>query len=488
MNHYDDEHQDNSPPLGSLIAHFPAIIREKWIFIFCPAVFFMCAGAAVAFVLPEVYRSSAVLLVESPELSGDVLGLDADRVDRRIEIVRQQILSRSSLAELVEKHDLYPDKRKDAYLTDAVEEMRRAIRMETVSRNDQRSAREGSSTMIIELGFDYGEATKAQAVMQDITEQILAFDASQSSEQASNTVEFLTEQAAAIQSQMDEVAAEIRSIIVSNGLSLSSPGMLPLHDSSGSYDIQIIALQRDNSLLRAQRAAEQTSAERDPIVSAAEADLAAAQAKYTDNHPDIALAKRRLKEARQLAANKQEQLPNDTIDQQIAANNAQIDALRSMKAEDALRRNRAQSAMARSPFIQEQIAQKQQRLELFNRQYEAVTERLRQAEATAKAESAQMGERLSVIEPPSYPRASISPNRLLFIAGGLAGGLGLGLFLVLALELFLRPIRDPDDILAVTGMAALGSIPTIKSEGEDEAKSWLLRRSLGRFARREEGV
>ncbi|MEA1620043.1 Wzz/FepE/Etk N-terminal domain-containing protein [Erythrobacter sp. T5W1-R] len=484
MTRDDDEREDNSPPLGSLIAHFPAIIREKWVLIVCPAVFFMCIGIAAAFILPEVYRSSAVLLVESPELSGDVLGLDADRVDRRIEIVRQQILSRSRLVELVEKHDLYPDKRKDAYLTDAVEEMRQAIRMETVSRIDQRSAREGSSTMTIELGFDYGEAAKAQAVMQDITGQILTFDASQSSEQASNTVEFLTEQAASIQSQMDEVAAEIRSITVSNGLSLSSPGMLSLNDSSGSYDIQIIALQRDNSLLRAQRAAEQTSAERDPIVSAAEADLAAAQAKYTDNHPDIALARRRLKEARQLAANKQEQLPNDTIDQQIAANDAQIDALRSMKAQEASRRNRAQSAMARSPFIQEQIAQKQQRLELFNRQYEAVTERLRQAQATAKAESAQMGERLSVIEAPSFPRAPISPNRPLFIAGGLAAGLGLGLFLVLALELFLRPIRDPDDILAVTGVAALGSIPTIRSEGEDETKSWLSRQSLGRFARR----
>lgn len=484
MTRDDDEREDNSPPLGSLIAHFPAIIREKWVLIVCPAVFFMCIGIAAAFILPEVYRSSAVLLVESPELSGDVLGLDADRVDRRIEIVRQQILSRSRLVELVEKHDLYPDKRKDAYLTDAVEEMRQAIRMETVSRIDQRSAREGSSTMTIELGFDYGEAAKAQAVMQDITGQILTFDASQSSEQASNTVEFLTEQAASIQSQMDEVAAEIRSITVSNGLSLSSPGMLSLNDSSGSYDIQIIALQRDNSLLRAQRAAEQTSAERDPMVSAAEADLAAAQAKYTDNHPDIALARRRLKEARQLAANKQEQLPNDTIDQQIAANDAQIDALRSMKAQEASRRNRAQSAMARSPFIQEQIAQKQQRLELFNRQYEAVTERLRQAQATAKAESAQMGERLSVIEAPSFPRAPISPNRPLFIAGGLAAGLGLGLFLVLALELFLRPIRDPDDILAVTGVAALGSIPTIRSEGEDETKSWLSRQSLGRFARR----
>jgi uncharacterized protein involved in exopolysaccharide biosynthesis len=323
--------------------------------------------------------------------------------------------------------------------------------------------------------------------MQDITDQIMLLDATQSSK-AGNTVQFLTEQASGIQSQIDEVAAEIRSITAANGLSLSSRGMLALNDSSGSYDVQIFALQRDNSLLRAQRAAEQTTAERDPIVSAAEADLAAAQAKYTDNHPDIALAKRRLKEVRQLAVSNQERLPDGTVDQQIAANNAQIDALRSMKAQEISNVARAQSAMARSPVIQEQIAQKQQRLEFFNQQYESVTERLRQAQASAKAESEQKGERLSVIDPPNVPRAPTSPNRPLLVAGGLAAGFGLGLFLVLALELFLRPIRNPNDILAVTGAVSLGSIPTIQSEDKQQSTSWLSHRIFGRFARREDAV
>jgi uncharacterized protein involved in exopolysaccharide biosynthesis len=448
----------------------------------------MCVGALATFILPEVYRSSSTLLVESPEVTEDVLGTDFVPVDRRIEIFRRQILSPPRLVELVRKHGLYTDSRQDASLSGAVAEMREAIRIEAVSASIQRSVLGRSSTIAIELSYDYAEPSSAQAVLQDITEQILFFDATQSSEQAENTVQFLTEQATALQSQIDEVAAEIRSITAANGLSLSNPGVLALSDSSGSYDMQIIALQRDNSLLRAQQAAEQTSAERDPIVSAAEAELAAAQAKYTNSHPDIALARRRLEEARQLAASNQERLPDDTIDQQIAANNAQIDALRSMKAQEVSRRARAQSAMARSPLIQEQIAQRQQRLDLFNEQYEAVTARLRQAQASAKAENEQKGERLSVIEPPNLPQAPISPNRSLLIAGGLAGGFALGLFLILAVELIRRPIRDPSDILAVTGVASLGSIPTIDSEAEEGPKSWLSRLSFGRFARHEETV
>lgn len=483
-----DEYVESRPPLGSLLSNLPAIIRDRWLLIVSPAILFLCVGIAAAFTLPEVYRSSATLSVESPELPNDVLGANSDVVDRRIEMFRRQILSRPRLMAMAQKHRLYADGRQDASLTDIAEEMREAIRIEAVPTSIQRSDFGRSSTIAINLSYDYKDPASAQAVTQDITEQILFLYATKGSEQAGNTVQFLTEQATAIQSQIDEVSAEIRSIAAANGLSLSNPGMLALSDSSGSHDVQILALQRENSLLRAQRAAEQTSAERDPIVLAAEADLAAAQAKYTDNHPDIALAKRRLKEARQLAASNQEKLPNDTIDQQIAANNAQIDALRSMKAQEISRVASAQSAMARSPLIQEQIAQKQQRLELFNQQYEVVTERLRQAQASAKAESEQKGERLLIIDPPTAPQAPISPNRSLLVAGGLVGGLGLGLFLVLALELVLRPIRDPDDILAVTGVLSLGSIPTIGNKAKEETKSWLSRLSFGRLARREETV
>ena len=484
----DDEYEESKPALANFLPKLPAIIRDRWLLVVCPTIVFLCVGIAAAFTLPEIYRSSATLLVETPELPNDVLAADANLVDRRIETFRQQVLSRPRLVELVKKYRLYADERQDASLTDAVTEMRDSIRIEAVSTNTQSSVLGRSSTIAIELSYDYREPSSAQAVMQDITEQIIFLDATQSSEQAGKTVQFLTEQAAAIQSQIDEVAGEIRSITAANGLSLSNPGMLARSDSSGSYDVQVIALQRDNALLRAQRAAEQTAAERDPVVAAAEADLAAAQAKYTENHPDIALARRRLQNARELAASNQERLPDDTIDQQIAANEAQIDALRSIKAQEISNEARAQNAMARSPIIQEQIAQRQERLELFNQQYETVAERLRQAQASAKAESEQMGERLSIIESPNVPQAPISPNRPLLVAGGLAGGLGLGLLLVFALELFLRPIRIPDDILAVTGAVSLGSIPTIKSQDKEKTNSWLSRLSFGRFARREKAV
>lgn len=462
----DDDYEDSRSQSGNLLMHLPAILRQRYLLVVIPALLLSVAGVAAAFILPTVYRSTATLLVESPQLPEDVLGVQGvDIVDQRIAKFRQQVLSRPRLIELIQKHRLYTDERSTHSLSEIIEDMRDATKIEPVSAEFQRAAGR-SNTIAFSLSFDYETASLAQAVAQDMTEQVLLLDATKSSQQAESTVQFLSDQAVSLQSQIADAESLIEQIKAQNGLALSNPGMMAMGGNSGSYDVQIIALQRDNALLQAQRAARQTAADRDPIVAAAEADLAAAQARYSEGHPDIAIAKRRLREAERLAASNQAKLPPDTVDQQIAANNAQIEALRSIRAQDLGRLSSAQNAMAQAPLVEQQIAQEQQKLDLLNEQYESVSTRLMQAQGSARAESEQKGERLSVIDPPVVADEPISPNRPLLISGGLAAGLGAGLLLALAAELFLRPIRDMADIKAVTGAMPLVAIPSISEPRE----------------------
>lgn len=458
----DDDFGAMEPQGGNLLMQLPGILKDRYLLVLIPTILLAIAGVVAAFALPAVYRSTATLLVESPQLPEDVLGdQGVDIVDQRIAKFRQQVLSRPQLIELIQKYRLYRDERATKSLSEIIEEMRKATRIEPVSAEFQRSNNGRSTTIAFSLSFDYDSASEAQAVAQDMTEQVLLLDATKSSEQAGSTVQFLTDQATALRSQISDAENLIEQIKAQNGLALSNPGMMAMNGSSGSYDVQIIALQRDNALLRAQREARDTAATRDPIVAAAEAELAAAQARYSEDHPDIAIAKRRLREAERLAASNQAKQPADTVDQQIAANNAQIEALRDMRAQELGRLATAQNAMAQAPLVEQQIAQEQQKLDLLNQQYETVSTRLMQAEGSARAESEQKGERLSVIDPPVVPDDPISPNRPLLILGGLAAGLGAGLVLALAAELFFRPIRDIADIRLVTGAMPLVSIPTI---------------------------
>ena len=459
----DDDFDRGEPDGGAFLSHLPAILKDRYLFIAIPALIRFVAGIAAAFLLPTVYRSSATLLVESAQLPDDVLGdVSVDLVDQRIAKFRQQVLSRPKLVELIQKYRLYPEERKGDSLSEVIEKMRDATKITPVSAEIQRSAGR-SSTIAFSLSFDYKNASQAQAVAQDMTEQLLLLDATTNSEQADSTVRFLSDQATALQTQIAEAQKRIESIKAQNGLALSNPGMLAAGGPNGGFDVQIIALQRDNALLRAQRDAKKTAAERDPIVAAAEADLAAAQARYADGHPDIAIAKRRLIEAQRLAASNQAKQPADTVDQQIEANNAQIQALQSMKAQELARLSTAQNAMAQAPLIEQQIAQEQQKLDALVEQYDGISARLTQAQGSARAESEQKGERLSVIDPPVVPDQPTSPNRPLLILAGLAAGLGGGIVLALLAELFLRPIRDIADLKAITGAAPLATVPTIET-------------------------
>lgn len=479
---YDDRDVEEG---GNLLAHLPTIIRERYRWLLVPAILSLIAGIVAAFTLPAVYRSTATLLVESPQLPEDVVGSqDLDIVDQRIAKIRQQVLSRPRLIELIQKHRLYTEEKERKSLSEVIDDMRKATTIETVSAELQRPAAGRSSTIAFALSFDYKAAAQAQAVAQDMTEQVLLIDATKSSEQATNTVQFLTDQSASLQAQISALESSIETIKAQNGFALSNPGMMMIGGSSGSYDAQIIALQRDNALLAAQREARKSSAERDPLVAVAEAELAAAQARYSEGHPDIGLARRRLAEARRLAASNQAKLPADTADQQIASNNAQIAALQSIKAQELGRISAAQSAQARAPLVQEQVAQQQQKLDGLNKQYESISTRLLAAQASAKAESEQKGERLSVIDPPVVPEQPNSPNRPLLMAGGLAFGLGFGLFLILLVELYHRPIRDMLDIRAVTGDMPLVSIPTIDPEVAPKNFVHRLRAKLPRLFRR----
>jgi polysaccharide biosynthesis transport protein len=359
-----------------------------------------------------------------------------------------------------------------------IETMRSAISIEPVTAEIQAAGAGGKSTIAFALSYFYSDPIKTQAVSQALTEQVLQIDAAKSAETAANTVQFLTDQSSGLELQIQQLETAISEIKARNGLVLSSGSLTMLGGSGGSADAQIAMLQQANSQLNAQRDMSKTSADRDPIVAQAEAALAAAQATYSDSHPDVVIARQRLAEARNLAKSTASRLPVNTIDSQIAANNRQIALLQAARSQESARISGALNAQARAPAVMEQIAQLQSKLDGVNAQYQSVSGRLLAARAGKKAEDEQQAERLSVIDPPVIPEEPTWPNRPLFIAGGLAAGIALGIMLAGLLELIYRPIRDVRAVEMATGEAPLVVIPTIGTS-DGAPKGLLARLGLG---------
>lgn len=447
---------------GGFIAHIPAILWQRRWFVIIPFILALIGAVLVAVLVPPVYRSSARILVQSPQLSGAILGDDAPEViDRRIARIREQALSRPDLVALIEKYGLYKEMRASRPLSDVIEKMRSSVILAPLGADSGGAG--DDHTISIQLSFDYFEAVPAQAIAQEMMQRLLELDSTGNSAQAANRVGFLTEQARGLDKQIKDIQGKIAEISSRSGQILSDGSAMMLGTNTGSYDVQIASLQRDNASLISQRNQARSSDQRDPAVASAESALAAARAVYTENHPDVIFAKQRLAEARELAKSNSAKMPLDAIDDQITFNNNQIASLRGARAREVGQVSSAMSARAQAPLVQQQISQLQQQLTSLNSQYDGVSTKLLAARAGVRAEDEQMGERLSVVDPPIVPDQPLWPNRLLIAAVGIVGGLGAGVLLALIVELILRPIRDPATLAALVGMPLLGIIPPIKA-------------------------
>ena len=107
---------------GSFIQQLPIILWQRKWWIIVPTVLGIIGAIAAIFLIPPVYRSNAIMLVESPQLPSEVIGSDdVDIVDRRIARIRQQVTARPDLIALIERHGLYASERKSKPLSEVIE-------------------------------------------------------------------------------------------------------------------------------------------------------------------------------------------------------------------------------------------------------------------------------------------------------------------------------------------------------------------------------
>lgn len=447
-----------------IIAYLPSILWQRRWWVIVPLVLCSLAGIAAAFLLPSTYRSSATLLVESPQVVAAAQGSPATSViDKRIAKVRQQVLSRPDLIELIENNNLYSEERQAKPLSEVIDTMRRSTSISPVSA-DIGGGGQGSNTIAFSLTFEYPDPQKAQIVAQDFVERLVRLDATQTAQQAAGNVEFLQEQANSLSGQITAIERQIEGIKAANGMVLSNSGTMMLGGGGGGFQAQIAQLQRENAQLNAQLKLQSTAVDRDPAVAAAEAQLAGARAVYSDNHPDVLLAEQRVAESKRFAATNIKKFnPGSLLQQQIAANNSSIAQLTAAQNVDQARTGAVMTAQARGPAIAEQIAQLQSRADGLRSNYQAVATNLIGARGSVKLSEQQKGERLSVIDPPVAADQPSWPNRPLLVAGGILIGGAIGLVLAFLLELIMQPIRGVASLQQVIGEPPLVIVPKLSS-------------------------
>jgi uncharacterized protein involved in exopolysaccharide biosynthesis len=476
---------DDGVGTGFLSAIPTMVWQRRW-FVIIPVVVTTLAGLITAFLMQPVYESSATVLIESQQVPDDLIGALSgggnqvgDMIGQRIARSRERVLSRQDLIRLIRTYNLYPNEQKTMPLSKIVDKMRADTTIEAVDNGIMAGALPSkktlglSNTIAITVAFDYQDAAKAQQVAQQFVDHFLEADASTQASQASDTVNFLTEQANSIQAQITQVEQRATQIRTQNGSVLALGGLSGNQGQDlAQIDSQIATLQAQNSRLQA---AAGDGAPTNTSVAQAEAQLRVAQAKFSDTHPDVAAAKAQLEAAKRDAAARPSADPTQA---QIAATRTQIASLQNARAMIASRSSAYQAAASRAPGLTSQVEQLEKAADVLREQYRGIGVKLQAAQIQARMESEQKGERLTLSDPPVVPDHPLRPNRPLIIAGAIAAGLIVGLGLVLLIELILQPIRGTAALRAALGEPPLAVIPDF-----DQRPGWISR-MLERRARR----
>src|SRR6266850_4588768 len=175
--------------------------RRKWLAIL---VFVgpMAAGMGLAAFLPNMYRSTATVLVDRQQVpEAFVRSTVTSALETRLHTISQEVLSRSRLEELINRFGLYVDLRKHAPLEDVIGRMRKDIKLELKSA-ELRGLRE--ATVAFTISYQGGDPTTVSVVTNTLASFYIEENVRARERQATGTAEFLQVQLGQTKSRLDE--------------------------------------------------------------------------------------------------------------------------------------------------------------------------------------------------------------------------------------------------------------------------------------------
>jgi uncharacterized protein involved in exopolysaccharide biosynthesis len=169
-------------------------------------------AVAVALLLPAVYRSTATILIKEQEIPQEfVRSTVTSFADERIQVISQQIMTRATLLELVDKYGLYGDRRKRETTEEILDRMRRDIKVTPISAEvtDRRSGAQAKSTIAFTLSYDSEVPANAQKIANELTTLFLNENLKNRQQKAAETTSFLDEELARVGAHISDVEQKL---------------------------------------------------------------------------------------------------------------------------------------------------------------------------------------------------------------------------------------------------------------------------------------
>jgi len=182
-----------------------AFIRRRKKSFFIVFLLISLIGICIALILPPLYQSKAMILIEGQQIPQDyVKSTITSYVEERLETISQQVMSRSKLMEIVNKFNLYSEMLDKKTTTEIIEKMRKAINLETIDADikSKSGGRNISATVAFTLSYDGTDPVTVQKVTNTLASLYLEEDLKTREKLATVTADFLQEELETLKKQI----------------------------------------------------------------------------------------------------------------------------------------------------------------------------------------------------------------------------------------------------------------------------------------------
>lgn len=482
---------DNTPAFDPL--DYVAVVRRRIWWVVVPLVLVVTAGAAVIEWLPRQYRTTMMLGVSLPGITNALI-TDAEQAspEERLRSINQVLTSEPVIQRVVK------DQRVDARMpaAEAVQYVRSRIVVTPV----QESALPDAAAERFVVAYTDSSPQAAQLIANRLADVFVQETSRKRTVRAEETSAFVGLQLKESQQRLHDLESRLRvskeafmgalpeqtdaNVAMVTGLQQQLETTTNairgeqdrLSDIEQNLESMKQGTQGDVPAPAAQVPAAVAAAS--TRVETLERELAAAQAAYTDKHPDVDRLRRELaaaREAAKLALAVEAARPAEArvatlrVDPryQILLNDQeQVRArIRSLQRSEEQIRERITTYQVRvesAPRVEQQLATVQREYELEKEQYASLSSKLRGAEMNENLERNQGSEQFAVLSRAALPLTPSSPNtrRLLLVTVVLGFCLGGGL--ALGREYLDRSIHDARTLRDLD-FAVLGEISRINA-------------------------
>jgi len=461
-----------------------AIIKHHALLLIVSFVVILGVCIAVAISLPPTYESSGTILVESQQISPDLVAANNNTfADERIEVIRQRVMTREHLEGIIDKYNLFASQSRQLSVSEKIEEMRNAIVVSLVSAAVKGR---GEVTIAFRLSFEHRQPEIANKVAKELVTLFLDENIKQRTERASETTEFLTQEADKLRVELEALENRLADFKQAHSNALPEHQELRMNMLTRA-ETELKEIDRDYKTAREElrfnelelSAANAGLATRPGVPGAAvdkpqdlaslKAEYTRLQSLYTPAHPDVRAVKRKiaaLQAGKGAGAGASVNLDVARAQARISAAEARIKSLADQKQQILVKIAEYEAQIIETPQIERGLVTVMRDHDNARKKYEEIRTKEMSAKISESLEQENKAERFVLLESPLMPEKPVRPNRKKVVAMGfLLAPVGAGA-LVMLLEMMSQRVRGAQALASVLGRRVLVSIPYIHTKAE----------------------